>query len=57
VPYPNFDAEADSETLRKAMKGLGTNEDAITNVLAARGATQRVEIVKTFKMMFGKVSI
>lgn len=54
-PYPNFDAEADAEQLRKAMKGLGTNEDAITNVLGARSATQRVEIAKTFKTMFGKV--
>lgn len=54
-PYPSFDAEADSEQLRKAMKGLGTNEDAITNVLGARSATQRVDIVRTFKTMFGKV--
>lgn len=37
------------------MKGLGTNEDAITSVLGARSATQRVEVARTFKTMFGKV--
>ena len=54
-PYAGFDAEADAEKLRKAMKGLGTNEDAITSVLGARSATQRVNVAKTFKTMFGKV--
>ena len=54
-PYAGFDAEADAEKLRKAMKGLGTNEDAITSVLGARSATQRVDVAKTFKTMFGKV--
>ena len=39
------------------MKGLGTNEDAITNVLGARSATQRVDVARTFKTMFGKVSL
>ncbi|KAF6021017.1 hypothetical protein EB796_020664 [Bugula neritina] len=53
-PHPNFNAEADAETLRKAMKGLGTDEDALTSVLAARSSSQRLEIVKTFKTMFGK---
>ena len=43
-PYAGFDAEADAEKLRKAMKGLGTNEDAITSVLGARSATQRVDV-------------
>ena len=39
------------------MKGIGTDENAITAVLGARTAGQRVEIVKMFKTMYGKVSI
>ncbi|KAK6181663.1 hypothetical protein SNE40_009474 [Patella caerulea] len=52
--YANFNAEQDAEVLRKAMKGLGTDEDAIINVLCYRSNPQRQEIVKTFKTMFGK---
>ena len=33
----------------------GTDEKAIINVLGYRSSTQRVEVVKTFKTMFGKV--
>ena len=39
------------------MKGLGTNESAITNVLGRRTAAERLEIVRLFKTMYGKVSI
>ncbi|PAA54993.1 hypothetical protein BOX15_Mlig000517g1, partial [Macrostomum lignano] len=53
-PYPNFSAAADAEQLRKAMKGLGTNEESIINVLGHRTVTQRMEIVRTFKMKYGK---
>ncbi|XP_033733244.1 annexin A6-like [Pecten maximus] len=53
-PYDKFNAEQDAEVLRKAMKGLGTDEEAITNVLAYRSNPQRQEIRTTFKTMFGK---
>lgn len=56
VPYADFDAEADAEALRKAMKGLGTDEESITGVLGKRASWQRLEIVSTFKTMFGEVT-
>ncbi|KAJ8307174.1 hypothetical protein KUTeg_015258 [Tegillarca granosa] len=54
TPYENFNAEEDAEALRKAMKGFGTDEDAIIKVMGYRSMDQRLEIVKTFKTMFGK---
>ncbi|CAH8545915.1 unnamed protein product [Dicrocoelium dendriticum] len=53
-PYPHFNAEEDCEKLRKAMKGIGTDENAIIDVLAHRTADQRVQLVKQFKIMYGK---
>jgi len=49
-----FDPEHDAEVLRKAMKGFGTDEEAIINVLAYRSNNQRLDIVKTYKSSFGK---
>ena len=55
-PSANFDPEADAGILRKAMKGLGTDEDAIINLLVARSNDQRIAIAKRFKLMYGKVT-
>ncbi|XP_064624237.1 annexin A5-like [Lineus longissimus] len=49
-----WDSEADCEYLRKAMKGLGTNEDAIIHVVATRCNAQRQELKKKFKTMYGR---
>ena len=37
------------------MKGLGTDEKAIIKVLTECNCTQRQEIKKQFKLMYGKV--
>lgn len=52
-PAPNFNAEADAEVLHKAMKGRGTDEDAIIEVLAHRSLKQRQEIERVYKSMYG----
>lgn len=40
VPVPNFDPVADAKTLRKAMKGFGTDETALIDVICRRSNEQ-----------------
>ena len=53
-PYPNFNPEDDAAALRKAMKGMGTDEKTLINILANRSAAQRLKIALQFKTMYGK---
>lgn len=53
-PAANFNAENDAKILRKAMKGFGTDEKAIIDVLAYRTNDQRQQIKQMFKTCFGK---
>jgi annexin A7/11 len=53
-PSTNFNAEAEAEKLRKAMKGIGTDEDAIIRVLTNCSNEQRQQIKLQFKTMYGK---
>jgi len=54
MPYVNFNSSEDARILRKAMKGLGTDEDKIIAVLSNRCAGQRLEIAHAFKCEFGR---
>lgn len=49
-----FNAETDAQTLRGAMKGTGTDEAAIIQVLAHRTIAQRQRIKEAYKQSVGK---
>ncbi|XP_033643977.1 annexin A7-like isoform X1 [Asterias rubens] len=50
----NFDGHKEAEILRKAMKGIGTDEKAIISVLGSCSNAQRQKILIDFKTMYGK---
>ncbi|XP_077182656.1 annexin A6 isoform X2 [Paroedura picta] len=53
-PAGDFNADGDAKVLRKAMKGFGTDEGAIIDVVTQRSNTQRQEIIKVYKSHFGR---
>lgn len=56
-PDPTCNPLEDARTLRAAMKGLGTDEDSIINILTKRAHFQRQEIKTEFKNEFGRVRV
>uniref|UniRef100_W8C1W4 Annexin n=1 Tax=Ceratitis capitata TaxID=7213 RepID=W8C1W4_CERCA len=53
-PAAPFDASADAQALRTAMKGFGTDEEEIINILTARTNAQRQQIKAQFEADFGR---
>lgn len=54
LPSKGFDPEDDSKVLYSAMKGLGTNEKKIINIVANRSSAQLMEVEKNFNTMYGQ---
>ncbi|XP_067642043.1 annexin B10-like [Eurosta solidaginis] len=54
VPIAPFDASADAQALRAAMKGFGTDEEAIINILCTRSNAQRQQIKAQFETELGR---
>ncbi|KAB5543722.1 hypothetical protein PHYPO_G00082840 [Pangasianodon hypophthalmus] len=50
----DFDAEIDTEKLRVAMKGAGTDEATIISILSHRTIAQRQKIKEAYKVAVGK---
>uniref|UniRef100_A0A669B4E4 Annexin n=1 Tax=Oreochromis niloticus TaxID=8128 RepID=A0A669B4E4_ORENI len=50
----NFNPDADAQKLREAMKGAGTNEAALIEILAHRTIAQRQRIKMAYKQTVGK---
>ncbi|KAI0207621.1 Annexin A7 [Lamellibrachia satsuma] len=54
LPAEDFDAATASEVFRKAMKGFGTDEAEIIQLLASHSNEQRLEIISAFKTAYGE---
>lgn len=52
-----FDPEGAAQGLRSAMRGLGTDEDAIIKIIALHTNKQRQDIKLKYRTMFGRVCI
>ncbi|KAG1950614.1 annexin A11a isoform X2 [Pimephales promelas] len=52
--FPGADPLKDADVLRKAMKGFGTDEQAIINLLGSRSNKQRVPLLVSYKTAYGK---
>uniref|UniRef100_A0A671U8B3 Annexin n=1 Tax=Sparus aurata TaxID=8175 RepID=A0A671U8B3_SPAAU len=51
---PDFDPSADAEALYSAMKGIGSDKEAILDLVTSRSNAQRQEVIAAYKSNFGK---
>uniref|UniRef100_A0A673BL25 Annexin n=1 Tax=Sphaeramia orbicularis TaxID=375764 RepID=A0A673BL25_9TELE len=51
---PDFDPSADAETLYNAMKGIGSDKEAILDLVTSRSNAQRQEVISAYKSNYGK---
>lgn len=54
TPGAGFDPERVCDVLRKAFKGMGTDEKAVIAALTSIDSKQRASLLKQYKVMFGK---
>jgi len=52
IPANKFDAKADAKVLRDAMKGVGTDEKAITKILTTRTNAQLQQVRKAYAELY-----
>ena len=55
TPAAGFSASDDGTALRGAMKGFGTDEQTIIDILTQRSNSQRQQISKFFTEEYGRV--
>lgn len=53
-PTPGFDSKHDGDVLRKAMKGMGTDEKAVIDVIGVRTSAELKQIALDYKTQFGR---
>ncbi|XP_029018887.2 annexin A3a isoform X2 [Betta splendens] len=53
----NFNAKEDAAALRKAVKGLGTNEKVLIEVLTQRSSAQRQQICKAYQEAYSRILV
>uniref|UniRef100_A0A7N4V4F8 Annexin n=1 Tax=Sarcophilus harrisii TaxID=9305 RepID=A0A7N4V4F8_SARHA len=52
--YAGFDPNQDAEALYTAMKGFGSDKEAILELITSRSNKQRQEICQSYKSLYGK---
>ncbi|XP_062991230.1 annexin A3 [Elgaria multicarinata webbii] len=52
--YPGFNASRDAEAIRKAIKGIGTDEKTLIDIFTGRSNAQRQLIAREYKVATGK---
>ncbi|GAB5570695.1 annexin A3 isoform X2 [Prionailurus iriomotensis] len=52
--YPGFSPSVDAEAIRKAIRGIGTDEETLISILTERTNAQRQLIVQAYQAAYGK---